>query len=396
MPINNFVEDFMRGLQQGQQQKQAKQAELERAEDRKLEKMLLQHKLREITIAEKAQARGFDIDNFNRVDGKKSEKDYAITSAGFKPQAAPPMEFAGVQMPGQSFGLQAERDIPAMPIRGIEELGVGGVTQTPRTMEDVMRQNAEAELAKPFNLAPGAARFAGGLKVAENPAPIRPQAPISLEQQYVEALRKGDRDGAALILKTINDTKRAGQLPSTGGSGGGGSRSWVVRNGQPIRVTESEIQPGDVPYDPVAARQPAGMSDARAEALDTANEVKRIATALRSHPGLSGAFGVISSKLPTMRQSTADAEALLGSLQGLLTLENMGKMKGVLSDRDMEVLRKASTTLNASMSEAAAKAELLRLEHVMDKLVKAGGVMDIGAAQAGPRKVGGFIVEIEK
>jgi hypothetical protein len=32
----------------------------------------------------------------------------------------------------------------------------------------------------------------------------------------------------------------------------------------------------------------------------------------------------------------------------------------------------------------------------MDKLVKAGGVMDIGAAQAGPRKVGGFIVEIEK
>ena len=32
------------------------------------------------------------------------------------------------------------------------------------------------------------------------------------------------------------------------------SRTWVIREGQPIRVSEAEIRPGDTPYDAVAAR----------------------------------------------------------------------------------------------------------------------------------------------
>ena len=43
-------------------------------------------------------------------------------------------------------------------------------------------------------------------------------------------------------------------------------------------------------------------------------------------------------------QDTVDARTLLNSLKGLLTIENMGKMKGVLSDADMRILRQASTT----------------------------------------------------
>jgi hypothetical protein len=98
-----------------------------------------------------------------------------------------------------------------------------------------------------------------------------------------------------------------------------------------------------------------------AEAQDTLREVNRISTALRDHSGRGGAFGLLQSKLPTMRQGTADAETLLKSLQGLLTLENMGKMKGVLSDKDMQVLRQASTTLSGEMSDEASAAELDRL-----------------------------------
>jgi len=104
------------------------------------------------------------------------------------------------------------------------------------------------------------------------------------------------------------------------------------------------------------------------EAADTATEVSRLAKALRNHSGLPGAFGVTSARLPTVRQDTADAETLLASLQGLLTLENMGKMKGVLSDSDMKILRQASTTLNQSMSEGAARTELDRLQEVMSKV----------------------------
>ena len=120
--------------------------------------------------------------------------------------------------------------------------------------------------------------------------------------------------------------------------------------------------------------QAAGMPTTRAagntqqqEAADTASEVSRIATDLLKHPGLPGAFGVIDSRIPTVRQTTADAEALRDSLISLLTLENMGKMKGVLSDSDMRVLQRASTTLRESMSDQAAKTELQRVIRVMQK-----------------------------
>lgn len=112
----------------------------------------------------------------------------------------------------------------------------------------------------------------------------------------------------------------------------------------------------------------AATNTATAEAADTAKEVRRIASALRQHPGRKGAFGLYESQMPTIRQDTADAETLLKSLQGLLTLENTGKLKGVLSNADMEVLRRASTTLDAKMSNPAADAELDRIVEVMGKV----------------------------
>lgn len=119
-----------------------------------------------------------------------------------------------------------------------------------------------------------------------------------------------------------------------------------------------------------AAQGPLGTQN---EALDTAQEAKRLAGALRQHKGFGGAFGLADSYLPTLRQDTADAEVLRDSLRSLLTLENMGKMKGVLSDNDMKVLQQASTTLNAKMSNPAAAAELTRLEQVMERAITAMG-----------------------
>lgn len=152
-------------------------------------------------------------------------------------------------------------------------------------------------------------------------------------------------------------------------------QDWVLRNGAVTPIARGTAQPGDQPYDPVSARQQNGAVDPQTEAIDTANEVVRIATALRDSPGFSGAFGVVSSRLPTYRQGTADAEVLLNSLRSLLTLENTGKLKGVLSNADMELLRQASSTLDARMGEPAAKAELDRLIQVMSKV---GGVTGSG------------------
>ena len=185
---------------------------------------------------------------------------------------------------------------------------------------------------------------------------------VDLEMDVLDP-EKAQRDRLEQIQEQGRQTRMSRE--STGGSS---EQVWVIRGGKPTPIPKGTAQPGDQPYDPVAARN-TGVDDPQSEALDTAKEVKRIAGALRTHPGLNGAFGVVSSRMPTVMQRTADAETLLNSLQGLLTIENMGKMKGVLSDADMRILRQASTTLDAKMSEPAARAELTRLEQVMSKLV---------------------------
>jgi len=165
-----------------------------------------------------------------------------------------------------------------------------------------------------------------------------------------------------------------------GPSGPQGSPQWVVGpdGQQAYRVP----QPGDKRHDPVAERSASPVNDA--EALDTAREVERIAGSLLKHPGLNGAFGVVDSRFPTIRQSTADAEVLRDALTSLLTLENTGKLKGVLSNADMEILRRASSTISPQMSESAARAELERLIQVMQKVT--GGATTGGAASLAPMK----------
>lgn len=143
-------------------------------------------------------------------------------------------------------------------------------------------------------------------------------------------------------------------------------QAWVVRNGQPTPIEEGTAQPGDRPYDPVAARSSQPQNNA--EAIDTAREATRLAAELYKHKGVKGAFGVLDQYLPTINQDTQDAINLRDALTGMLTLENMNKMKGVLSDSDMKLLRQASTTLQPGASDNAARGELKRIAEVMSKL----------------------------
>lgn len=113
-------------------------------------------------------------------------------------------------------------------------------------------------------------------------------------------------------------------------------------------------------------------ADPAAEARDTASEAKRLASSLLNHKGLDGAFGLIKSKGITLKQDTADAEVLRDALTSLLTLENTGKLKGVLSNADMAILRQASTTIAAPMSPESARAELKRVVEVMGRAAGEG------------------------
>lgn len=145
---------------------------------------------------------------------------------------------------------------------------------------------------------------------------------------------------------------------------------WVRQADGSVIDINGVAPPGTKPYDAVAERSSQPVNPA--EAQDTAREAARLAGDLLKHPGLGGAFGVVSSQFPTVRQDTADAESLRDSLTSLLTLENTGKLKGVLSNTDMQILRQASTSLNSKMGDAAARAELKRIVEVMQRAAGEG------------------------
>jgi hypothetical protein len=167
-------------------------------------------------------------------------------------------------------------------------------------------------------------------------------------------------------------------------------QQWVIRNGQPVPIQKGTAQAGDMPYDPVAARQTQGPSSPD-QGREVATEVARVARSLRDAKGFNRAFGVLDSKLPTLNQDTADAEAMRNTLTSLLTLENMGLMKGVLSDSDMKVLRQASSLLgNEAVGEVAARAELDRLIPIMEKVAGiVGGVEEPRMGRTGAQQGGG-------
>lgn len=122
--------------------------------------------------------------------------------------------------------------------------------------------------------------------------------------------------------------------------------------GDMIKLLELQKLQGEVQgTGPAAQQETQKKTDKLQSILDTAND-------MLSDKKLNSAVGTLSSKLPTMRGATADFERKYEQLRGLLTLDNIGLLKGVLSDADMKIIKEASTKLNLNMSEQGFKKEL--------------------------------------
>ena len=242
-----------------------------------------------------------------------------------------------------------------------------------------------------------------GLELMKAEADLMPKPVAAPTRRVITTLGKRGEP----ISKAFTDEELAEGVPQyrapVQGAAPSREQEWVIRDGKPVPIPKGTAQPGDQPYDAVAARSSQPVNNE--EALDTAREVQRLAGQLAGSKGFGGVFGKFSSMTPQLAasQDTLDSRPIFNSLKGLLTMENMGKMKGVLSDSDMRILQQASTTLDASMSEEAAAAELNRLGRVMSKLTGEPW-QDVGAvpantgagggraAGAGPAGGGGFRV----
>jgi hypothetical protein len=80
----------------------------------------------------------------------------------------------------------------------------------------------------------------------------------SLDEQAAEALARGDQATYQRLLKTKSDMAAAGRDPEAGTR----ERIWVIRNGKPLRVRESEYQPGDLPANTREQGRPVTSGDA--------------------------------------------------------------------------------------------------------------------------------------
>lgn len=111
------------------------------------------------------------------------------------------------------------------------------------------------------------------------------------------------------------------------------------------------------------------------ERAQTALEALSRIAVIEKHPGLSGAVGMKSAAqgygmLPTPIAGTPEAGfmAQFDGLKSLLTLENIGKLKGVLSDTDMRILTNAATALNTNMAESEFIGELTKVKHLLSRV----------------------------
>jgi len=93
---------------------------------------------------------------------------------------------------------------------------------------------------------------------------------------------------------------------------------------------------------------------------------------LKTPKGVVGsAAGPVSSRIPTLSQKTADFEALIETAGNLITMSNMGAMKGVLSDSDLKVLRGSQQNLNLSQSPETLISNVKELQRITLKSRKA-------------------------
>lgn len=179
------------------------------------------------------------------------------------------------------------------------------------------------------------------------------------------------------------------------------AQQWVVRNGQPTPIQPGTAQPGDLPYDAVAARSGGGTKDDDLRATQRQRATDGIAiidsliqfnpdgSVKSTDPGLDRAFGAIQGHpwVPDMRQGTVDAAAAADRLLALVTLPEMQSLRGLgpASDRDVAIVQSgASTIKNRRIGDTAVRAEMKRMREAFVRLQAASAASTSSVVNLAP------------
>lgn len=109
------------------------------------------------------------------------------------------------------------------------------------------------------------------------------------------------------------------------------------------------------------------------ESLKKANNIVGLVDEI-SGLNLAGVTGLIGGRV-TLTPNQILADSKIKQLTGLLTLDNMGIMKGVLSDADIKIIKEASTSLKRTLSEKDFRAELQKIKDISDRVIAGNEIL---------------------
>ncbi len=129
--------------------------------------------------------------------------------------------------------------------------------------------------------------------------------------------------------------------------------------GRSIGITPKE--------NPKEARLKAQEVDLLSSKVQSANDTITTIDEILSDNALGDMVG-LPSAFPTVPGSdVANLEAKVEQFRNQLTLENLDKMSGVLTDRDIQVLASAASGLETSMSPSAFKSQLNKIKGILNR-----------------------------
>jgi uncharacterized protein (UPF0335 family) len=150
---------------------------------------------------------------------------------------------------------------------------------------------------------------------------------------------------------------------------------WVQsKNGTPLNIqkingVDYQVNPdGSLSTPPVPQITPQEKIDKANKVIDAVKSVQSL--------DWGSVVGSIQGKLPDWALSGKQAavNSKINTLKSLLTLENMGIMKGVLSDSDMKIITNASTSLNRATDEKSFDSELKKIKNASTSMINSSNL----------------------
>jgi len=128
---------------------------------------------------------------------------------------------------------------------------------------------------------------------------------------------------------------------------------------------------GITPKDTVkSAQDKIERVQAKKQEIESATLMKEKVADFLANPDFIGSVTGATSRLPAVFEGSVDAEGAFDSLKDSLTMENLDKMSGVLTDRDIALLANAASALRYGMSENQLKIEMKKINDAMDRTIK--------------------------